>query len=64
VPIGKVSFTLDKLYENFAAFMEAMRKARPAAAKGIYIRRMTIASTMGPGIRLDANLAQNLDDKE
>ena len=61
VPIGKASFTADKLYDNFAALMEAMRKARPAAAKGNYIRRITIASTMGPGVRVDPAEAQSLE---
>jgi large subunit ribosomal protein L1 len=51
VPIGKVSFTLDKLSENFIAIMEALVKARPAAAKGQYIRNVAISSTMGPGIK-------------
>ncbi len=51
VPIGKVSFTQDKLMENFGAVMEALIKARPAAAKGQYIRSITVSSTMGPGIR-------------
>ncbi len=63
-PIGKVSFDNEKLFENLAALMDAIRKARPAAAKGIYIRRMTITSTMGPGIRMDANQALALEDKE
>jgi large subunit ribosomal protein L1 len=61
VAIGKVSFDVDKLYENLSALMDAIRKARPAAAKGIYIRRMTITSTMGPGIRMDINQTLNLE---
>jgi large subunit ribosomal protein L1 len=61
VPIGKASFSADQLYENFAALMEAIRKARPAAAKGNYIRRITIASTMGPGLRVDPTEAQSLE---
>ena len=64
VPIGKVSFTVEKLHENLTSFMEAMKKARPAAAKGTYIRRMTIASTMGPGVKVDTLLAQTMDKKE
>jgi large subunit ribosomal protein L1 len=64
VPIGKVSFEASKLVENFAALMEAMKKARPAAAKGTYIRRLTITSTMGPGIKVDANAAQAMNAKE
>jgi large subunit ribosomal protein L1 len=64
VPIGKVSFEPQKLYENFAALMEAIRKAKPSAAKGSYIRRITLTSTMGPGIKVDANAAQGLSVKE
>lgn len=60
VPIGKVSFDEKKLYENFAALMDAVKKARPAAAKGTYIKRVTLTSTMGPGIKVDANLAQGM----
>jgi large subunit ribosomal protein L1 len=59
-PVGKVSFDLDKLYENFASLMAAIRKARPAAAKGSYIRRITITTTMGPGIKVDSLAAQAL----
>ena len=57
-PIGKVSFELDKLHENLTALMDAIRKAKPAGAKGSYIKRVTITTTMGPGIRLDSNVAQ------
>lgn len=53
IPLGKVSFETQKLYENMAALMEAIRKARPAASKGTYIRRVTVTSTMGPGIKVD-----------
>jgi large subunit ribosomal protein L1 len=52
-PIGKVSFTEQQLEENLAAFMETIVKARPSAAKGVYLRSATISSTMGPGVRLD-----------
>ena len=61
VPIGKVSFSEEKLFENLAAFMEAVKKAKPSAAKGTYIRRMTLTSTMGPAIRLDSLLAQTMN---
>ena len=54
-PIGKASFGADKLAENFNALMGAVIKAKPAAAKGQYLRSVTIASTMGPGIRLTPN---------
>ena len=53
-PIGKVSFGPEKLAENFNALMGAVIKAKPAAAKGQYIRSCTVASTMGPGIKINA----------
>jgi LSU ribosomal protein L1P len=52
-PIGKVSFGEEKLLENLNAIMEAIAKAKPAAAKGQYFKNATIATTMGPGIRLN-----------
>jgi len=61
VAIGKVSFETDKLYENFSAFMEAIRKARPAGAKGSYIKRVTVTTTMGPGIQVEPNEALSLE---
>ena len=51
VAIGKASFGLDKLYENFDALMSAIVKAKPAASKGTYLKSITLASTMGPGIK-------------
>lgn len=51
-PIGKVSFDADKLAENLAALTEALNRAKPAAAKGVYMRNVTISSTMGPGVRV------------
>ena len=53
-PIGKVSFGAEKLYENYAALVAAVIKAKPAAAKGQYIRSCVTASTMGPGIKINA----------
>ena len=53
VPIGKLSFTAEQLDENLQAFMHALRQARPAAASGNFIRRVTLTSTMGPGIKVD-----------
>jgi large subunit ribosomal protein L1 len=61
VPIGKASFDEKQLFGNFAALMEAIKKAKPAAAKGNYIRRITLAATMGPGVRVDALLAQSME---
>jgi large subunit ribosomal protein L1 len=52
-PIGKVSFSETQLQENLQAFMDTIVKAKPAAAKGVYLRSATVSSTMGPGIRLD-----------
>ncbi len=54
VPIGKASFGAEKLQENLKVVMEAIVKAKPAAAKGQYIRSATVASTMGPGIKLNS----------
>lgn len=53
VPIGKASFDAEKLYENFMALMDAVKRVRPASAKGAYIRKITVTSTMGPGIRVE-----------
>jgi large subunit ribosomal protein L1 len=53
--IGKVSFGKDKLAENFNALLGAIVKAKPAAAKGQYIRSCVVASTMGPGVRINSN---------
>ena len=61
VAIGKVSFEAEKLYDNFAALMDAIRKAKPAGAKGSYIKRITVATTMGPGIKVEPNEAQALE---
>jgi len=60
VAIGKVSFDVEQLYDNMATFMEAIKRAKPPAAKGSYIRRITLASTMGPGIKVDLIMAQNM----
>ncbi len=53
-PIGKVSFGADKLYENYAALITAIIKAKPATAKGQYIKSCVTASTMGPGVKINA----------
>ncbi len=53
VPIGKISFGTEKIKENFDTVMDAIIKARPAAAKGRYLRSVTISSTMGPGIKIN-----------
>lgn len=53
VPIGKKSFGVEKLKTNYKTLMDALIKAKPAAAKGIYLKSVTVASTMGPGIRIN-----------
>jgi len=53
VAIGKVSFGTEKLLENFKTLMEAIIKAKPAAAKGTYLKSVTVTSTMGPGIKVN-----------
>jgi large subunit ribosomal protein L1 len=55
-PIGRVSFSPEQLVENLDAFMDVVVRAKPSAAKGTYIRTVTVSSTMGPGVRLDPNL--------
>jgi len=61
VPIGKVSFEANQLYENFVALIDAIKKAQPTAAKGTYIKRLTVTSTMGPGVRVDVNAALGIE---
>jgi len=60
VPIGKASFEDQGLLENLSSFVDAVVKAKPAGAKGSYIRSITLASSMGPGIKLDVNQATAL----
>ncbi|GAF66190.1 50S ribosomal protein L1 [Bacillus sp. TS-2] len=55
VPIGKVSFESEKLVENFKTIIDTLMKAKPAAAKGTYVKNVTVASTMGPGVRVNAS---------
>ena len=53
VSVGKASFSVDQLFDNFSALMDAVHKARPAGAKGDYIKRITLTTTMGPGIKVN-----------
>jgi len=64
IPVGKASFEEKKLYDNLAALMEAVKKARPSTSKGTYIKRVTLTSTMGPGIRVDPSQAQSMEVRE
>jgi large subunit ribosomal protein L1 len=61
VPIGKVSFGQQQLYDNMAALMDAIKKARPPSSKGAYIRRVTLTTTMGPGIKVDPIQSQAME---
>ncbi|MFK7989261.1 MAG: 50S ribosomal protein L1, partial [Sandaracinaceae bacterium] len=54
-PVGKASFDADKLFENASSLLGALLRAKPASAKGTYLRSITLSSTMGPGIRIDPN---------
>lgn len=55
-PIGKISFEVDDLADNLNAFMDSIVRARPASAKGAYVRSVSVSSTMGPGVSIDPNL--------
>lgn len=63
VPIGKVSFSVEQLTENFTAIIDALIKARPSSAKGRYLQRITVSSTMGPGVDVDTNEAARMAGK-
>ena len=54
-PIGKVSFGLEALETNFTAFMDQIVRSKPAAAKGVYVKNVSVSSTMGPGVTIDIN---------
>ena len=55
-PIGKVSFSIEQLEQNYTAFMDTIVRAKPSAAKGTYVRTVAVSSTMGPGFRIDPAL--------
>ena len=59
-PIGKASFTTEALVENYAAVLDEILRVKPSSAKGRYVRKATLSSTMGPGIQLDTNRTKNL----
>jgi len=60
VPVGKSSFTKEQLMANLTALMEAIGRAKPSSVKGIYIKKISMAATMGPGIKIDVNQALGL----
>ncbi len=61
VPIGKASFPVEALLQNFAALMDAVRRARPPSVKGSFIRKVVVTSTMGPGIKVDPSAAVQVE---
>ncbi|MDR3136490.1 MAG: 50S ribosomal protein L1 [Coriobacteriales bacterium] len=64
VPIGKVSFEPEKIAENYSTLLDELLRVKPAAAKGRYLKSITLASTMGPGIAVDPSRIRNLLDDE
>jgi large subunit ribosomal protein L1 len=60
LPIGKISFEERKLLENYAALIDELIRAKPAAAKGRYLRTVTLSTTMGPGIKVDPTITRNI----
>jgi len=60
--IGKVSFPPEKLVDNYAAVLDEVLRSKPAAAKGKYLRKVTVATTMGPGVPVDPNITRNLQE--
>lgn len=63
VPIGKVSYSEEQLLENYKALISALIKARPSAAKGRYLKKITVSSTMGPGVAVDTQKTQLMAEK-
>ena len=59
IPLGKIQFTEAQLMQNLSAVVDALRRAKPSTAKGIYVKRLVLTSTMGPSIRLDPNAAMS-----
>ena len=60
----EASFDVDKLFENFTALMEAVKKAKPSGAKGSYVKKVTVTSTMGPGVKVDPLQAMNISQEK
>jgi large subunit ribosomal protein L1 len=61
VPIGKVSFELDALNLNFRAVLDEIQRAKPASAKGRYLRKISLSPTMGPSVKIDTNRLKVID---
>ena len=63
IRVGKASFSRAQLLENIHAVIEEIHRAKPASAKGRYVRAVTVSSTMGPGVHIDPLLARNVDEE-
>ena len=63
-PIGRASFTETQLAENYAAALDEILRAKPSAAKGRYIKKITMSTTMGPGIPVDPNVTRNVASED
>ena len=61
VPVGKCSFEAGKLAENVQALLETLNRLKPATAKGLYMKSITLSSTMGPGIRVDPSTVETVE---
>jgi large subunit ribosomal protein L1 len=59
-PLGKVSFGVDKLMENFTSFLDKLIRLKPVSSKGVYLKSIAISTTMGPGIKIDTVLAKDM----
>ena len=64
VPVGKASFERDALITNLRAVLDEVNRAKPASSKGRYIKRITLSSTMGPGIKVDPNRIRPAEDED
>ena len=60
VPVGRVSFPLEQIVENYGALLNEIIRVKPATAKGKYIKSVALASTMGPGVKVDSTIVRNL----
>jgi len=60
VPVGKASFSEEALLENLTTFLRELMRAKPAAAKGTYVKTITVSSTMGPGVRIEPSALASL----
>jgi large subunit ribosomal protein L1 len=62
--IGKASFAADQLVDNYAAVLDEILRAKPSSAKGKFLRKVTVSTTMGPGVQIDPNVVKNFKNSE